>query len=131
MTKKSTYISVCLCLLLVMPAAAFPQAANGTITGTVSDASGAVLPGSSVEVKNAATAVSFSTIATETGNYAAPNLPPGVYSITISLPGFKKYERSGVTLSAAQTLRVDVSLEVGAASESVTITAEGTLLKTE
>src|SRR5262245_29484666 len=76
-----------LCLLLLFPAAAFPQAANGRITGTVTDASGAVLPGVAVEVTNTATGVAFSTVSTETGAYSAPNLPPGVYSITASLPG--------------------------------------------
>jgi Carboxypeptidase regulatory-like domain len=129
--KKITWVSALVCLILLVPSVAFPQAANGTITGTVSDATGAVLPGASVDVKNSATGVVFSTISTETGAYTAPNLPPGSYAITISLPGFKKYDRSGVSLSAAQVLRVDVGLEVGAASESVTITEEGTLLKTE
>jgi hypothetical protein len=131
MEKKTKFISLFVCLLLLLPVAAYPQAANGTITGTVTDATGAVLPGASVDVKNSATGVVFSTISTETGAYTAPNLPPGSYAITISLPGFKKYDRSGVTLAAAQVLRVDVGLEVGAATESVTITEEGTLLKTE
>src|SRR5262245_47744844 len=120
-----------LILFLLIPVAAFPQAANGRITGTVIDASGAVLPGVTVEVTNTATGVAFSTVSTETGVYSAPNLPPGAYSISASLPGFKKYDRSGVSLAAAQTLRLDISLEVGAATESITITEEGTLLKSE
>src|SRR5581483_10967862 len=104
--------STVLFLFLLIPLTAFSQTANGTITGTVNDASGAVIPGVTVEVKNAETGVVFSTVTTETGNYAAPNLPPGSYSITASLPGFKTYARSGVTLAAAQTLRLDVPLEV-------------------
>src|SRR5262245_6067734 len=120
-----------LILFLLIPVAAFPQAANGRITGTVIDASGAVLPGVTVEVTNTATGVVFSTVSTESGVYSAPNLPPGAYSISASLPGFKKYDRSGVSLAAAQTLRLDVSLEVGATTESITITEEGTLLKSE
>jgi len=120
-----------LILFLLIPVAAFPQAANGRITGTVNDASGAVLPGVTVEVTNTATGVAFSTVSTETGIYSAPNLPPCAYSISASLPGFKKYDRSGVSLAAAQTLRLDISLEVGAATESITITEEGTLLKSE
>src|SRR5262245_14049587 len=126
-----TLSSTLLCLVLLIPAVAFPQAANGRITGTIGDATGAVLPGASVEVANTATGVVFSTISTETGAYSAPNLPPGVYSIAVSLPGFKKYDRSGVTLAAAQTLKVDVPLEVGATGESITVNEEGTLLKTE
>jgi hypothetical protein len=124
-------VSTFLILFLLIPVAAFPQAANGRITGTVIDASGAVLPGVTVEVTNTATGVAFSTVSTETGVYSAPNLPPGAYSISASLPGFKKYDRSGVSLAAAQTLRLDIPLEVGAATDSITITEEGTLLKSE
>jgi len=124
-------VSTFLVLFLLIPVVAFPQAANGRITGTIADASGAVLPGVTVEVTNTATGVAFSTVSTETGIYSAPNLPPGVYSISASLPGFKKYDRSGVSLAAAQTLKLDIPLEVGAATESITITEEGTLLKSE
>src|SRR5215470_10599539 len=124
-------VSTLLILFLLIPVAAFPQAANGRITGTITDASGAVLPGVTVEVTNTATRVAFSTVSTETGVYSAPNLPPGVYSISASLPGFKKYEHTGVSLAAAQILKVDIPLEVGSTAESITITAEGTLLKTE
>src|SRR5215471_5013329 len=124
-------VSTVLVLFLVIPVAGFAQTANGRITGTVTDASGAVLPGVTVEVTNTATGVAFSTVSTETGIYSAPNLPPGAYSISASLPGFKKYDRNGVTLAAAQTLNLDIPLEVGAATESITITEEGTLLKSE
>jgi hypothetical protein len=124
-------VSTFLILFLLIPVAAFSQAANGRITGTVIDASGAVLPGVTVEVTNTATGVAFSTVSTETGVYSAPNLPPGAYSISASLTGFKKYDRSGVSLAAAQTLRLDIPLEVGAATDSITITEEGTLLKSE
>src|SRR5262245_41845453 len=125
------FVSALLVLLLLIPVAAFPQAANGRITVSIMDSSGAVLPVVTVEVTNTATGVAFSTVSTETGVYSAPNLPPGVYSISASLPGFKKYDRSGVSLAAAQTLKLDIPLEVGAATESITITEEGTLLKSE
>jgi hypothetical protein len=132
---RKNYVSAAVvllsCLLFVTPPSGFSQAANGTITGTVSDASGAVIPGVNVEVKNANTGVVFSTISTETGNYTAPNLPPGSYSISAALPGFKKYDRTGVSLAAAQVLRLDVSLEVGAAGETIEVAAEASQLKTE
>ena len=120
-----------LCLLLMVPVAELSQAANGTITGTVSDASGAVMPGVSIEVKNTETGVTFSTITTETGNYAAPNLPPGSYAITAALSGFKRYERRGLTVAAAQSVRLDVSLEVGVEGETIEVREDATLLKTE
>src|SRR5206468_2375608 len=65
------------------------------------------------------------------GDYSAPNLAPGSYSITASLPGFKKYNRTGVSLSAAQTIKLDIPLEVGAAGESISVSAEASLLKAE
>jgi hypothetical protein len=123
-------VSLC-CFFLLVPLAALAQTANGTITGTITDTTGAVIPGVAVQVTNTATGVSFSTVSTERGAYTAPNLPPGVYSITASLAGFKKYDRTGVTLPAAQTLKVDVALQVGTTSEAVTINEEATLLKTE
>ena len=127
--KNLTITAVVLCLLI--PVAGFSQAANGRITGIVSDASGAVIPGVVVEVTNSETGVVFSTLSTETGNYSAPNLPPGPYSITASLPGFKKYNRTGVNLAAAQTINIDIPLEVGTAGETIEVSAEATLLKTE
>src|SRR3989442_5326601 len=124
---KITAVLVC----LLIPIVGFSQAANGRITGTVSDASGAVIPGVMVEVTNSETGVVFSTFSTETGNYSAPNLPPGPYSISASLPGFKKYNRTGVNLAAAQTINIDVPLEVGTAGETIEVSAEATLLTTE
>jgi hypothetical protein len=118
-------------LLLLIPVAGFSQAANGRITGTITDASGAVIPGVTIEVTNAQTGVAFSTISTETGDYSAPNLPPGSYSISASLSGFKKYNRTGVSLAAAQTVKIDIPLEVGTAGEVVEVSAEASLLKTE
>jgi hypothetical protein len=118
-------------VLLLIPRPGFSQTANGTITGSVNDASGAVIPGVSVEVKNTDTGVAFSTVTGETGNYTAPNLPPGTYSITATLPGFKKYDRTGVSLAAAQTIRLDVPLEVGGAGEVIQVDAEASLLKAD
>src|SRR5215471_4390255 len=131
MRRLTFAIAFVLCLSLLIPIAAFSQTANGTITGTVTDASGAVIPGVTLEVKNTDTGVVFQTISTETGTYFAPNLPVGPYSITASLSGFKTLNRTGLTLSAAQTLRVDLPLEVGTAGDNITISAEATLLKTE
>ena len=116
-------LSVLVCLMLV-PVAGFSQAANGTITGTITDASGAVIPGVTIEVKNTETGVVFTTISTETGNYTAPNLPPGSYSISAALPGFKNYARTGVNLAAAQTVKIDIPLEVGTAGETISVSAD-------
>ena len=118
-------------LLIVSACAVFAQGALGTITGTVVDPSGAVVGNASIEVKNTATGVVVKTISTATGNYTAPQLQVGAYDLTVTVSGFKTYKRSGLDLAAAQIMRIDVPLEVGAQTESVTVTAEASLLKTE
>jgi hypothetical protein len=70
-------------------------------------------------------------VTTETGNYTLAQLPAGQYELTAELPGFKKYVRQGITVQVSTTLRVDVVLEVGAASEEITVAADAPLLKTE
>jgi hypothetical protein len=118
-----------LCLLIAT--AAFAQSDRGTITGTVSDPASAVVPGAKVVARNTETGSSSDTTATDTGNYTLPSLPAGNYDVTAEAPGFKKTTRTGVVVQVAQTLRVDIALTVGAATESVTVTAEAPLLKTE
>jgi hypothetical protein len=110
---------------------AFAQGDRGTITGTVNDASGAVLPGVSVVATNTETGTRSETVTTETGNYTLAQLPVGTYDVTAELPGFKKYVQQGIRVPVAQTLRVDVALQVGANTEEITVNADASLLKTE
>jgi hypothetical protein len=109
----------------------FGQGGNGSITGTITDPAGLVIGAASVEAANTETGVRYSTASTATGNYTVPNLPVGTYTLTVMVPGFKTYTHSNLALSATQVLRQDVQLEVGATTESVTVQAEATLLKTE
>src|SRR5258706_11578008 len=111
---------VLLCVV-VASLAAFAQSDRGTVTGTVSDASGAVIPGVSIVATNVETAARYETVTTETGNYTLAQLPSGQYQLAAELPGFKKYVRQGISVLVAQTLRLDVALAVGAAGEEVTI----------
>src|ERR1051326_7703 len=110
---------------------AFSQGDRGTITGTVSDPAGAVVAGAAIEAKHVETGALYSTQSTATGNYTLSQLPAGSYEISVAVPGFKKYIRQGLTVEVAQTLRIDVGLEVGSAAESVTVTEAAALLKTE
>ena len=121
-------IALCCALCSVV---AFGQAGTGTITGTITDPSGSVIANAPVEVRNTDTNVLYPTATTGTGAYTVPQLPPGPYSVTVAAPGFKKLVRSGLTVDAGQILPLDLKLDVGAATESVTVTAESTLLKTE
>lgn len=111
--------------------AAFGQAGTGTISGIITDPSGAAIVNAPVEVRNTDTNVVYPTATTDTGAYTVLRLPPGPYSVTVTAPGFKKLLRTGLTVDAGQVLPLDMSVEVGAATEAVTVTAEATLLKTE
>ncbi len=124
------FIQTSLCFLL-FSFAVFAQSDRGTITGTVTDTTGAVIANAQIEAKQVDTGSLFPTTSTGTGNYTLTQLPVGPYEISVTVAGFKKFVRSGITVQVAQTLRVDIPLEVGAASESVTVSAEGSLLKTE
>src|ERR1700722_5281443 len=98
---------------LLYALAAFAQTDRGTITGTVSDPAGAVVPNASVEARNEGTSVVFKAATTNTGNYTLSSLPVGTYEISVSANGFKKSVRPGVTVNTAETVRVDAALEVG------------------
>ncbi len=122
---------VFLLVLVLLSSLLFGQSNRGTITGTVSDTTGALIPGVQVVLTNTETGARFDTVATGTGNYALLQLPVGTYTLTVEQPGFSKYERTNIQVQVAVTTRVDVVLSLGATSESVTVTAESTLLKTE
>jgi hypothetical protein len=100
------------------------QAINGTIEGTITDQSGAALPGVSITVSNLDTGDTRVVVSNQAGVYRAPLLPLGRYRVAAELQGFKKYEQQGLTLSAGQTAVINVSLSVGNLSESVTVTGE-------
>ncbi|HSP68331.1 MAG TPA: TonB-dependent receptor [Bryobacteraceae bacterium] len=109
----------------------FPQSDRGTITGTVSDPAGAVVASVPVEARSTTTGLVYAAATSGTGNYTISQLPVGAYDITVTAPGFKKAVRPGIEVSAFATYRVDFKLEVGAVTESVTITEATPLLKTE
>src|SRR5579883_179066 len=111
--------------------AVMAQTDRGTITGTVSDPAGAVIANAVVEAKNADTGTVFQAGTSATGNYTLAQMPAGTYELSVTVPGFKKSVRPGIIVNVAQTARVDFQLEVGAATESVTVQAEAPLLKTE
>ena len=106
------------------------QVGNATITGTVTDPAGAAVAGARVEAKNAQTGVIFSSISTTSGNYTITDLPAGSYTIAATVRGFKTYSHTNLLLAAARTLREDLVVEPGVSTESVTVTAEATLLNT-
>ncbi|HTR38742.1 MAG TPA: TonB-dependent receptor [Bryobacteraceae bacterium] len=124
--------SVCLAICFVLAAvAAFGQGGTGTITGTVTDPTGLAVAGANVQATNVETGVVYTAASTAAGNYAIPNLPVGTYTLTVKVQGFKTYTHTNLAIAAAQTVRQDVPMEIGAASESVTVEAQASLLQTE
>lgn len=115
--------------VLTTTAAAYAQA-TGQITGQVTDPSGAVLPGATVEATNAATGAVRTAVTGGDGLYTLPLLQPGVYSVKASLDGFKAAQQDGVRVTVTETARAVFQLEVGQISETVTVTAEATLVET-
>ncbi|HLI84055.1 MAG TPA: TonB-dependent receptor [Bryobacteraceae bacterium] len=118
-------------LSLLVAIAAFGQSDRGTITGTISDPAGAVVANATVEARNVDTGAITQAASSTTGNYTIAELPAGTYELDVTVTGFKKFVRTGLIVQAAQTIRVDARLDVGNTTESVTISAEAPLLKTE
>jgi hypothetical protein len=120
-----------LCFLVLLSSVAFAQGDRGTITGTIADPAGAVVSGAAIEARNIATGAVYPTASSDTGNFTLSQLPTGTYELTTAVAGFKKYVRQNVSLGVAQIMRLDIALEVGAATDSITISDAATLLKTE
>jgi hypothetical protein len=110
---------------------AFGQGGNGTITGTVTDPTGLSVAGANVQARNTETGVVYSGASTGAGNYTVPNLPVGTYELSVTVSGFKTYTHTNLTIAAAQTLKEDIPLQVGATTESITVEAQASLLNTE
>ena len=109
----------------------FGQTGLATLTGTVTDQTGAVVPGATVSARHVDTGRVLKVTTSSTGNYSVPQMPIGGYEVTVEATGFKTYRREGLTLSAAQVLALDVTLEVGTTADAVTVTADASLLDTE
>ena len=108
-------------VLLVLVVSAVSLAQTGSISGTIADATGAVVQGAEVTVRNTATNESHKTVSSATGAYSVTNLPVGPYEITARKDGFKLFRQPSIELTVAQSLTVDPKLVPGAASEEVTV----------
>ncbi|MBV6432188.1 MAG: hypothetical protein IANPNBLG_02324 [Bryobacteraceae bacterium] len=120
-----------LALLLAGTGLLHAQTGNASLSGRVLDPSGAVIPGARVSVRNVLTNVDQETESSADGRFAVTNLIPGEYTVTASFSGFRTVERKGVALRVGDRLDLDLSLEVGAAADRVTVTAEVPLIRTE
>src|SRR4029079_12083772 len=127
---RPVLFTLVLALLLPLAALGQSQAAGGSIEGTVTDESGAVLPGVTVSIKNPANAVSRDATTDARGVFRAPLLPVGAYDITAALDGFTTVHQADVTVAIGQTVTLEITLKVAAAAESITVTAEAPIIET-
>jgi uncharacterized surface anchored protein len=115
-------------LVLVVALPVSGQETRGNISGTVRDATKAVIPGASVKITNTDTGASQDLVTNESGYFEAPLLQPGNYEISVELPGFKRVTQRGIVLGVGQQMNIPFTLEVGQTSEELTVTAEAPLL---
>jgi len=124
-------VSTFLAVFLAAGLCAYGQAVNGTILGTVTDSTGGVITNAKVTITETNTGVSRTTNTNDSGNYNFPDLPPGTYSVTSEITGFKKITRTGVELQVNTAPRVDLTLQPGNVNEVIEVSAQAAILQTE
>ncbi len=128
MRRTSLFIIV---LAVLMACKLIGQADSGTVVGTVTDPAGSVIPSATVTITNAATGLARTATTNASGQYRADAFPTGPLTITVEQPGFQKLVRSGITLTAADILTLNLQLSVGNVQETVEVRAEAPLLQSE
>src|SRR5579871_5572212 len=111
--------------------AARAQVLYGTLTGTVTDPSGAAIPSAQIVALEVQTGVSQTVTGDSSGNYRFTALLPGTYKVTISASGFATQETNGVPVRVNETARVDAPLKVGSATQNIVVTTEAPILQTD
>lgn len=115
--------------LLALSAPISAQSGRGTITGTVTDSTGGVVPGADVTATNMATGVETKTVTTDVGLYRIPYVEPGNYKVSVSLTGFKTAVRENVQVLVTQTVSADFTMTVGDLADQVTVSSEAPMLE--
>ncbi|MBV8831556.1 MAG: carboxypeptidase regulatory-like domain-containing protein, partial [Acidobacteriaceae bacterium] len=119
------------CALSLFPLSGVAQTVRGTILGTVTDSSGAVIKGATVTARQTATGLVRTEVTNDVGEYSIPQLPVGPYLVTVEQTGFKKTERTGIELRVDDRLRIDVTLPVGQLTETVAVEATNPVVNTD
>jgi hypothetical protein len=118
-------------MLFVLCGVLVGQSDRASITGTVRDPSGAVVPAAQVTAINVGTSLRTTATTNELGFYTITNLPIGQYTLTFSREGFRRYEQKGIVLSVRQVAQIDATLPIGATAETIEVTANATVLQTQ
>ena len=129
MQQKKIYFFVLFLLILSGPIV-FGQVTTGTLSGVVRDQSQAVLPGSTVTIRNVGTGMTRKVAADEQGRYRVPQLPLGDYEVEAEMAGFQTEVRRGITLTVGREAVVDFTLGVGQITERIVVTGEAPLVET-
>lgn len=119
------------CFLLFFTSALYAQRDLGTLTGTITDASGAAIPNAKISLVEDATGLTYDAVSGESGSFTRPALKPGTYTITVEASGFQKAQQKGVIINGGAITPANISLQVGNASQTVDVTAAAPLLQTE
>ena len=122
------FVALSLCVSTIPLSA---QQESASITGQVTDSSGAAVPGARVTIRNQASGALFNSVSDSDGFYRAPQLRPGVYTISVTASGFSTAVREGIEARVNDRLRVDMPMQVGTVSENVVVTGAPPLLQTE
>jgi len=132
-TQKTLRLTVWLLALFALLATipALAQSGRGTLTGSVKDTTGAVVAGASIELKEANTGSLRLGASSGDGLYTFPELSPGNYTLTVQSAGFESYKQTGITITVSSTVTVNAVLQVGSASQSVTVTSDALQLQSE
>lgn len=126
--KSARFPVFTIAVLLVAASYLIAQTSEGRILGTVYDQTGAAISAAKVTVTNTATNVSRNMVTTSAGEYVAPNLEPGPYTVTAQAAGFKKAISTQFVLEVSRDIRMDLKLQPGAVSETISVSAEGSLV---
>src|ERR1700683_380337 len=123
-------VAILSALLSIHVGTGFGQESRALISGTVVDPSGASVGSASIRIRNIGTNFASDVHSESGGSYIIPELPPGVYELTVEAKGFKKYVRSGIELNVGDKARVDVRMEIGTTTETVAVSAALTGIET-
>ena len=131
MRLRIRFLSIAMLMFIGLSGTLYSQAVNGTIVGTVTDATGAAVGNAQVTLVLAGQSSVHTTVTNESGNFTEPDLPSGTYNVTVVAQGFKKETRENIVLLTNTTSRVDIALSTGSVTETVTVTTAPPQLQTD
>jgi outer membrane receptor protein involved in Fe transport len=125
------FLRALVCCLILVPSLAPAQSADATLTGTVKDSSGAVIPGATITIRNLGTNETRTALSSADGLYRVTNLPRGNYDVKAELQGFQTVTQTNVLLTVGETVRLDFAMALGGLNETVSVVSQATLVNTE